>query len=268
MLENQSHIPYYVQIKNYLIKLVAQKKPQDPIPSEAQLAKMFQVSRGTVKQAIMDLVYEGVLYREQGKGTFVAPTKVSRSFDSLPSFTDDIRRMGFEPHTKMISLQFVTPDEKIQSIFQLEPHEQVIKYKRLVSMESTPIVVVSSYLNPHIYPSLTAADMEQSLYQTLQRVYGLVPVKAQDSYTIVDISSQTADLLACKHASSVCYSQRIAYLENNLAAEYVESFIRSDRFKLDVCIGMAPSCFAANPSSSDQQNTTLPYEISLNKVIT
>ena len=87
MHENQQHIPQYVVIKNYLRKMASEKNPNEKMPSETQIAASFGVSRGTAKQAITDLVYEGTLYRLQGKGTFVSERRISRSFSKLPSFT-------------------------------------------------------------------------------------------------------------------------------------------------------------------------------------
>lgn len=103
MHENQQHIPQYVVIKNYLRKMASEKNPNEKMPSETQIAASFGVSRGTAKQAITDLVYEGTLYRLQGKGTFVSERRISRSFSKLPSFTEDIRRDGHpsgNPHSQ------------------------------------------------------------------------------------------------------------------------------------------------------------------------
>lgn len=237
MLDERQHVPYYVQIKSYLRKIAAEKKPHDSMPSEAQLSDMFKVSRGTVKQAIMDLVYEGVLYREQGKGTFVCEQRVTRSFERLPSFTEDIRRMGKGPNTRILHLQQALPSLLLQQLFDIKPDEMLIKFKRLVSVEDSPVVVVTSYLNPHIYPDLQPTDIGDSLYEALKSKYGVVPVSAQDTYSIVSVSPKTAELLKCRKTDCVCYSQRIGFLSSGLAVEYVESFIRSDRFKLDVRIG-------------------------------
>lgn len=77
-----SHMPYYVQIKCYLRQVIKDIGPDALIPGEKELAEKFGVSRGTAKQAIMDLVYEGILYRKQGKGTFTA-SHIARSDDRL-----------------------------------------------------------------------------------------------------------------------------------------------------------------------------------------
>ena len=238
MSEERQYVPHYVQIKRYLRTLVAQKQPHDSMPSEMALASQFEVSRGTVKQAVMDLVNEGIIYRRQGSGTFVSEPRITRSFDRLPSFTEDIRRMGKGPDTRILSLKQVTVPPSLMELFDLREDELVTKFKRVVSTEGTPVVVVTSYLNPHIYPELRSDDIHESLYEALKARYGFIPTSARDTYSIVDVAPQTAALLKCRKNASVFFSQRIAYLDDGRVAEYVESFIRSDRFKFNIFIGM------------------------------
>ena len=232
-----NHVPQYIKIKEYLLSLIAEKKPNDIIPSENELAAAFSVSRGTAKQAVMELVNEGQLYRCQGKGTFICEPMISRSFETLPSFTEDIRRYHKNPSTKVLTLQSVDPTARVRTLFNLCSGERVIKFKRVVSAEEVPVAVVTSYLNPHVYPKFQLCDFEDSLYRALNKKYGIVPTKAQDTYSIVDITPKTAARLKCNKIGSVCFSQRIAYLADDTIVEYVESFIRSDRFKLNICVG-------------------------------
>ena len=237
-MDELQYVPHYVQIKAYLRTLAAEKKANDKMPSEAELSSQFNVSRGTAKQAIMELVNEGLLYRLQGRGTFVSEPRITRSFDRLPSFTEDIRRMGKGPQTQILSIKQAPPLPNLVSLFNLKPGELVCKFKRVVSTEGTPVVVLTSYLNPHFYPELKAEDIGNSLYEALKQKYRLVPSKARDTYSIVDISPRTASLLKCSKDQSVCFSQRIGYIDSGEAVEYVESFIRSDRFKFNIYIGM------------------------------
>ena len=181
MHENQQHIPQYVVIKNYLRKMASEKNPNEKMPSETQIAASFGVSRGTAKQAITDLVYEGTLYRLQGKGTFVSERRISRSFSKLPSFTEDIRRMGTHPETRILKLARETPTPFLQQLFELTEKDYVVRVKRLVSTEGKPIVLLSSYLNPRIYPELSVSDIDDSLYAALQKKYSVIPTKAHNA---------------------------------------------------------------------------------------
>ncbi|MGH8605323.1 MAG: GntR family transcriptional regulator, partial [Gammaproteobacteria bacterium] len=68
-------MPLYRQVKRELQKLMeaGHYGPGKPLPSEASIAQALQVSIGTLRHAVDELVHEHVLVRRQGKGTFVAP---------------------------------------------------------------------------------------------------------------------------------------------------------------------------------------------------
>lgn len=253
------HLPHYVKIKQYLRQLIESSQPHTQMPSELELAKQFHVSRGTAKQAIMDLVYEGLLYRKQGKGTFTAE-RVSRIYDRLPSFTDDIKRAGRSSSSRLLSFSRDASAPRADQFFSLTDQDSVIRYKRLVYDGSTPVALVISYLNPRLYGNLQASDIEGSLYETLRRKYGSAPAKAKDRYSFVDISPHTAKLLHCSENDSVCYSERMGYLEDLTPAEFVESYIRADYFCLELSFGLdsnteqtAPTTCAHIPSSFPDQ---------------
>jgi len=74
-------VPFYIQIRQYIIDNIQQKKwrPNDKIPSENELAEKFGVSRITVKKALDTLVEEGIIYRIQGRGSFVSEEKGSKT---------------------------------------------------------------------------------------------------------------------------------------------------------------------------------------------
>lgn len=224
--------PYFVQIKYYLRELIKELPPDSLLPSEHEIAAAFQVSRGTASRAIMDLVYEGVLYRKKGIGTFTA-SKLSRSYDVLPSFTKDIARMHHTPTREVLSFKVDVPAPRASSFFGID--HGIIRYKRLIKDNGNPVAIVISYLNPKIYIGLEESDIGSSLYDSLNDKYHLVPSVAKDSYSLSKISKKTAGLLQVSYENNlVVYSERQAYLNDMTPVEFVESYIRTDRFKLVV----------------------------------
>src|SRR5476651_2038432 len=92
----------YVRVRDYLRSLVTHELAVgDAIPSERLLCERFGVSRMTVRQAVDTLVVDGLLEREQGRGTFVAPTKMDLEV-RLASFGEDMRRRAMEPSSKVL----------------------------------------------------------------------------------------------------------------------------------------------------------------------
>lgn len=246
-LNQNSHMPYYVQIKYYLRQLIRELGPNALIPSENELADKFGVSRGTAKQAIMDLVYEGVLYRKQGKGTFTADY-IPRQSHQLPSFTTDIVNAGHTAVSQLLKFSYSAPAPRARAFFALTDAETVIKYKRLVLGDGVPVAVVSSFLNGRLFPDLQQTDIGNSLYSSLQKKYGVLPAQARDSYQIVGISPKTAQLLEQPESAVVIYSERMACLADGTPAEFVESYIRADRFKIEIDYKNQDNQLQASPS--------------------
>lgn len=230
------HVPYHIQIRDYLLNLISGLEANARIPSESELVEKFGVSRGTAKQAITSLVNEGCLYRIQGKGTFVSPKKIDRNFEQLPTFSGDIRNQGYNPVYKVISFQETNADTNIRQKLDMVS-DKVVRFKRVMYLNEDPIAVVSSYLNPDVFPDFRQQDLGDSLYASLKKKYDLVPVKALDTYSIVTASPKTASLLSYEPGAPLFFSERIGFLYDGRPAEYVESFIRGDKYQLSVRIG-------------------------------
>lgn len=79
--------PKYIRIQEYICSLLAKEglKPGDQLPSENELCKRLNMSRNTVRQALANLINEGLIYNEHGKGTFVAaPRENNQTMETHP----------------------------------------------------------------------------------------------------------------------------------------------------------------------------------------
>ena len=125
VLNKTSHIPIYIQIEEMIKQQIADGKYRqgEMIPSEREFAEMYQVSRMTVRQAITNLVGIGQLYREKGKGTFVATEKLEQSLNSLTSFTEDMLARGLVPSSEVLSFDVLIPPKEIMKERQLTEGE-------------------------------------------------------------------------------------------------------------------------------------------------
>ncbi len=98
-----SFSPKYSQLKEIIREKIKKKelKPLDKIPSEEDIANDYEVSRGTVRQALAELMNEGIIYREQGRGTFVSDRKRRRTF-TLGFIVPDIANPFFSELARVI----------------------------------------------------------------------------------------------------------------------------------------------------------------------
>lgn len=95
-VDRNSPLPLHYQLKQHLLEKIesGEWKPNDLIPSEQEMQNSFGLSRITVRQALSDLVYEGLLIRERGRGTFVAPPKMTHSLEERKSLTEFMTEKG------------------------------------------------------------------------------------------------------------------------------------------------------------------------------
>ena len=77
----------------------------DKLPSEKRLCEYFNVSRITVRRALQTLENESLIYRKQGLGAFVMARKHEQPLIQLTDFSEDLRKAGYEPSSKIISFK-------------------------------------------------------------------------------------------------------------------------------------------------------------------
>lgn len=106
-IDKQSPIPMYHQIMENLKKQIEDGTlaPDTLIPSEREYAERFGISRMTVRQALSNLVNEGYLYRQKGKGTFVSRKKFEQPLQGLTSFSEDMRQRGLKASSQLIDFK-------------------------------------------------------------------------------------------------------------------------------------------------------------------
>ena len=228
--EFQQQVPLYVRVANDIIEIAKGMSPHSLLPSEPELVKKYGVSRGTIKQALGQLENQGLVYRRQGKGTFVAEPKILRHSHTVPSFSEDIRRRGLVPSIKVVALTKETPNKRVSLALSIEPSTLLWKAKRVFLADGKPLALVTSYLPTSDIETLTAVDIEAGLYRSLERRYGRRPTWASDSYTAVLAEDEIVKYLAVKAGDPIIYSERVAYLSDMHPIEYVESYVSGDRF--------------------------------------
>src|SRR5438067_4720624 len=126
-IDKQSPIPIYYQIMNQLRNKIAEGEytVDSALPPERELVETYQVSRMTIRQAISELVNEGILVRRKGIGTFVAPPKLEQPLSSLTSFTEDMAQRGMKASSRIISFKEMLPEPAIRKTLGLSAEDKV-----------------------------------------------------------------------------------------------------------------------------------------------
>ena len=154
----------------------------NPIPSETQLAKKYQITRTTVRMAIAELVNENLLLKEHGKGTFVRLRPVSHSMWNFHSFTEHIQKKDKIPVSKIIMRSTVSVDAI--EYFKLERARGIKE-----DGNNFYLTIDTSLIPLWLFPGIMDYDFEHhSLYDVMQQEYGISPDRVE-----LSIKPQVAD---------------------------------------------------------------------------
>ena len=116
------------------------------MPTEETIGETFGVSRITVRQALDGLAQSGYIYKIQGKGSFVAAKKAGMQLNHLIGFSDEMRSIGMEPSTSLISQSLEFPSEPVANALELDGTQKVYIISRLRCADAVPMAVETVYL--------------------------------------------------------------------------------------------------------------------------
>ncbi len=228
-------VPRYYEIEQSLRARIAELKADAPLPSDAMLCEEFGVSRMTARNAVQRLVQEGIVYRVPGRGTFVAEPPVHRQAGNLLSFTEEMRRRGREPSSRVLSREVREPRPSEASHLQLRPDESVIALRRLRVADDEPVAIEEA-----VFPAaqvallLESADLEhRSLHDTLVQG-GHVPTMGRARLGAEAAGAEDAALLGVPEGSPLLVEKRVIHDQDGRPLELCESRYAGDRYGLDV----------------------------------
>ena len=228
----QVPLPMYFRIEQGILEQIQSGllKPGEQLPTEAELAERHGVSRITAKRALDDLVHQGLAYRQQGKGTFVASGRI-RDISGFGSFSEDIRSRGLTPSSQVVLFQEVYPDAEIRTRLNLAEGKRAFLLKRLRLADGEPVAVETAHLPCGLCPGLLEEDLaKRSLFAVLRERYGLTPTWADAEIEARTATSHEADLLKMKAGRPVLEARRTTFTTTYEVIECVDSVYRGDRF--------------------------------------
>lgn len=231
-----SPTPLYSQLRDILYLKIknGEWKVGEKIPSESELCAQFNVSKTTVRQAIGLLTREGLLRKEQGRGTFVAEPKIEQGPLRLTSFTEEMRSRGLTPSSVVIEKCIIKAPPEITEALELGKEDKVILLKRLRLANGEPMGIQSAYIPYELCPGLLDKDIDlsKSLYEVLERQFGIFPDWAREYHQAISVEEPEASMLKVPIHSPCWLSVRTTYDSSGRPIEFVKSIMRGDRYTI------------------------------------
>ncbi len=234
-INRASKLPLYHQLYQILRSNITGREwqPGDMIPPESELIERYQVSRTTVRQVLDILANEGLIYRQQGRGTFVAHPTVEHGLVRIVNFTEDMRMRGCEPSSKVLFSGLVPAPRDIAEKLQIEPGEALARLERLRLADGEPMGVEESYLVHRYCPGVLQHDyVSNSLRETLGQDYGIRWTHARQTIRAILAPRDLADLLAIRPKSALLFIERVSYSQEDVPVEFLRIYYRADRYVL------------------------------------
>jgi GntR family transcriptional regulator len=237
-------VPLYHQLKTVLLESLRKGdlKPNDQLPTEDELGAQFGVSKATVRQALRDLAQSGHVRREQGRGTFVAEQRVQFGPRQLSSFTEEMRQVGLDSESKVLEQSVVLADAELADKLQIAEGADVFRLKRLRLTGGEPMGVQTAYIPCAVAPGLLEIDFSSaSLYDTMEKRYGLVLDHAAQTHFALAVSPEDAVLLGVPEGSPALGGERLSFLQGGRPLEVTRSVMRGDRYQIQLKLVRSPA---------------------------
>lgn len=221
-LSRSSFEPLYYQLKEIIREKISNNeyKVNDLIPSETEFCKMYNISRITVRKAILDLVQEGILYRGRGLGTFVTEPLEASKLYGVHGFTEEILKLNQKPSAKLLDFKIKKPAAGISEKLNISKEEMVILIKRIRCVNNEPCLIENIYFPYSKVEGIEKVDLEGSIYQILKDKYDYKIVKATEIFEPVILDEFESKILNVKGSSAGLRVERLGYINSRDVLEY------------------------------------------------
>jgi GntR family transcriptional regulator len=224
-------VPRYFEIEQSLRERTAALQPHSALPSEAQLCDEFGVSRMTARAAVQRLVQDGLVYRVPGRGTFVAASRANRTAGHILSFSDEMRRKGRTPGSRMIERRERRATDEEERRLGVS---DVVVVRRVRLADGKPLALERAVFPADRAADVLDADLERaSLFQTLVTA-GLVPTSGSAALGAEAATAEDARLLRVRKGAPLLVERRLIHDQDGRPLEWTESRYVGSRYAIDV----------------------------------
>ena len=221
--------PLYKEVKLRITRglMDGHWRPGEAIPSESRLAERFQVSVGTVRKAIDELVAEKILLRQQGRGTFVAAHTLDRT---LFYFFHLVGKDGRKetPETALLSFVRARADAHESSALGIGRGDRVLRIRNLLRLSGDSVVIDDIVIPAQIFPDLDEAvfgGREGTIYGLYQARYGINVIRISERLSATLADDDTGALLGVPAGTPLLKIARIAFTYHDRPVELRYSLV-------------------------------------------
>ena len=226
--------PLYIQLRE-----VIRNKIEDgeypvgtAIPSESQLAEMYDLNPLSVRSALSALKYEGLLRSVQGKGVFVNGPKAERDLDTLGGYRQTMDERSIDAHTRVLIKALRQAGPYYARLLDLKEEENVWFTRRIDYMNREPVALEEIYIPEQILPSYGSVDIELFSIYDILTWNGHSPTVADQTLRILFLEPSKAKLIDLTPDQAVMELSNLTRDTDGRKIEFTRNYVRPDKTEI------------------------------------
>lgn len=234
MRPEDSFIPIHYRLEKYLRDqiLSGALRPGDLVAPESQLAQQFGASRMTVRQALSRLVFDGLVVRHRGRGTFVAQPRLEHTY-IFPSFEEEMQARGARTSHKLLDMRTVRAEGKVAESLGVPKGTPITMLQRQRLVDGQVVGYELRYLPRRIGEALTQDEIHsQPMVTAVMRILGKTHTRLSLRVSSSVVRREEAKILETKVGAPVLVREHIWYVEPNGPVQYGKSIFRGERYQM------------------------------------
>lgn len=203
VVESAPAEPLWVRIADTLRRRI-QEGGDDSNLSDVALANEFKASTAVVRQAVRQLVEEGLLVRRRGKGTFLANQPLHGGLDALECFVDEWRLQGHNVRIELTDFRLIAANMTVAAGLGVEPGEIVAYLRRVRYADDLPVAMDYRHMPADLVEGIPEGEfLQESIWRVLRRHKAVDPGETRITIKATWASPEVAEHLGVEVNSPV-----------------------------------------------------------------
>ena len=241
-ISRESDVPLYRQLVESLERRVrsGDLRSGEMLPSESALMDHYQVSRITVRQALANLEQRGLIYRRQGKGTFVRAPQVNQKLGrEAKTIIEALRERGIDPEVRILGVQQIPAPLRVAEILGTGD-DPVTRLRRVYLDDGVLLALVDLFLPLAMGGVVHVVWRDDHRKETSFTVFeNEMHIKIKEAKHVIHstvIEPDVAEALNVPLGTSCLTMDRITYAENGSVLELMTFYYPTDTFQFEITL--------------------------------
>jgi GntR family transcriptional regulator len=218
-------------VRAQIIDLVTAGAEGDKVPPERELSAAWGVARMTLRRALDELVGEGLIVRQQGRGTFVARPRMARHL-SMNSFTEEMRKQGRVPSSRVLDFRRIRAGVRQARQLRLPVGDPIVRFTRLRLADGEPIGLETTCVSAALVPGLQESDLRGSWYELLTKKYAIRIAHGSSLIEPANLTEREANFLQTAPGKPAFRIETSTYGDSGGVIDFEVDVYRGDRYRL------------------------------------